>query len=211
VSAGAPGRPSRGDRRLPWKTGEYLVLDFETTGLDFNRDRVISFGAFPIRGGRVEVGEARYQLVDPGGREPSHGSVVVHRIRPVDLVGAPSQEAMKAELAEALDLRYLVAWEARVEVGFLARIFQIPARKLLRTTIDVRDLVVVLEGEPVRALSLTEAATRFGVPVSDPHHALDDALVTGQLFLVAAARLARREGPVSVGDLLRARRRPRRG
>ena len=39
--------------------------------------------------------------------------------------------------------------------------------------------------------ALTQTAERFGVPVSDPHDALDDALVTAQLFLVLAGRLPR--------------------
>ena len=38
------------------------------------------------------------------------------------------------------------------------------------------------------------------IPVADPHHALDDALVTAQLFLVTAAKLGER-GLHSVAEL----------
>jgi DNA polymerase-3 subunit epsilon len=201
----APARPSRRLMKSPWKAGEYLSLDFEATGPDLQHDRIVSLGAVPIRAGRVEVGEARYQLVDPGDRINEHGAVWLHGIRPVDLVGAPSQEVAKTALSDSLDHRILVAWHAGIEAGFLARLFGVPARTWLRRTLDVRDLLVELEGEPVARLSLTEAAVRHGVPVSDPHHALDDAVVTAQLFLILATGLERRDGRMSVGDLLNAR------
>ena len=201
----APARPSRRLRKAPWKAGDYLALDFEATGPDLEHDRIVSFGGVPIRGGRVDVGEARYQLVDPGDRINEHGAVSLHGIRPVDLVGASSQEIAKTALAEALDRRFLVAWHAFVEAGFLARLFGVPARSWLRRTIDVRDLLIEMDGERFAQLSLTESAVRHGVPVSDPHHALEDAVVTAQLFLILATGLERRDGPRSVGDLLEAR------
>jgi DNA polymerase-3 subunit epsilon len=60
--------------------------------------------------------------------------------------------------------------------------------------IDVRDMAIVIDRAPAgarraRGYALTQTADRFGVPVSDPHDALDDALVTAQLFLVLAARM----------------------
>jgi DNA polymerase-3 subunit epsilon len=140
--------------------------------------------------------------VDPGDRINEHGAVAVHGIRPVDLVGAPSQEIAKSALSDVLDRRILVAWHAGVEAGYLAGLFGVPSRSWLRRTIDVRDLLIELEGEQVARLSLAESAVRRGVPVSDPHHALDDAVVTAQLFLILATGLERRDGPRSVGDLL---------
>src|SRR3990172_7077416 len=152
----APARPSRRLRKAPWKAGDYLALDFEATGPDLEHDRIVSFGGVPIRGGRVDVGEARYQLVDPGDRINEHGAGALHGIRPVDLVGASSQEIAKTALAEALDRRFLVAWHAFVEAGFLARLFGVPARSWLRRTIDVRDLLIEMDGERFAQLSLTE-------------------------------------------------------
>ena len=201
----SPIRPPRRARSLPWKEGTYVSLDFEATGLDFDRDRIISFGAVPIRAGRIEVGGARYQLVDPEDRAPSHGSVRIHGIRPVDLRGAPSIVSATTSLVEALDRRFMVAWHAGVEAAFLSKLFPRSPDGWLRITIDARDLLIAAEGKGAAGLTLTEAATHLGIPVSNPHHALDDALVTAQLFLVLATRLAQRDGPRSVGDLLRSR------
>jgi DNA polymerase-3 subunit epsilon len=200
-----PRRPSRREWGRAWRDADYVALDFEATGLDLARDRIISFGAVPMRDGRVEVGRARYQTVDPGDRAPSPRSVTVHGIRPIDLHGSPSQASAVAALREVLADRFLVAWYGRVEVGFLATLFRRSADRFARTMVDVRDLILALEGQGAAERSLSSAAARYGVPVADPHHALDDALVTAQLFFVVGERLARRDGLASVGDLLRVR------
>jgi DNA polymerase-3 subunit epsilon len=202
-----PARPTRRAWGQRWREAAYLALDFEATGLDLAHDRIISFGAVPIAEGRIEVGRARYQTVDPGDRPPSPRSVTVHGIRPVDLRGAPSEATAVAALREALADRFLVAWYGRVEVGFLAMLFRPSADRFARSMVDVRDLMLALEGPGAQERSLSSAAARYGVPVADPHHALDDALVTAQLFFVVAERLARRDGLATVGDLLRVRER----
>jgi DNA polymerase-3 subunit epsilon len=212
MKARTPTRPPRRSWGLPWRDADYVALDFEATGLDLARDRIISFGAVPIRAGRIEVGGARYQLADPGDRPPSPRSVVVHGIRPMDLHGAPSQASAIEGLRELLAGRFLVVWYGRVEAGFLGELFRSSADRWSRSMIDVRDLMLALEGAAAEERSLSTAADSYGVPVADPHHALDDALVTAQLFFVLAERLARRDGLTSVGDLLRVRpARPRAG
>jgi DNA polymerase III epsilon subunit-like protein len=52
-------------------------------------------------------------------------------------------------------------------------------------------MLLSLEGQAASTMTLSQAAEAHGVPVDDPHQALDDALVTAQLFLVLAARLKR--------------------
>ena len=190
TAAGPPRAPSW-QRRRPWNAVDLLSLDFEATGLDFRRDRIVSFGAVPIHRGRVDVGEAVYQLVDPGHVQPSNESITVHGLRPVDLRGAPSIEATRVALAAAIGGRFLVTWWAGVEAAFLDKIYGGGVRRWLRRAVYVRDLVIALEGDAGRQLTLTAAAERFGVPVANPHHALDDALVTAQLLLVTASRLSR--------------------
>jgi DNA polymerase III epsilon subunit-like protein len=74
--------------------------------------------------------------------------------------------------------------------------------------IDVRELAIEIDRQRGRlrassAYSLSACAARHGVPITRPHDALDDALVTGQLFLVLASRLDH-AGPGRVRALLRA-------
>ncbi len=201
TSTAKPAVPDRGARGAPWRSIELVGLDFEATGLDFGRDTIISFGAVPIRQGRIEIGACHYQLVDPGEVAQSRDSIVVHGLRPLDLEGASSLESAKKALASMIGGRFLITWWAPVEAGFLSKLFGGGARSWLRRAVDVRDLLVALEGPQASRMTLTEAADRYGVPVADPHHALDDALVTAQLFLVMAAKLASQA--TTVGGLRR--------
>lgn len=189
MSRTRPDRPPTGRGASPWRTLEFASLDFEATGLDFTRDRIISFGVVPVQRGRIEVGRAVYQLVDPGEVPVSPESVTIHGLRPADLRGAPSVEAARETLGAAIGGRFLLTWWAGVEAGFLDALFGGGVRAWRRRAVDVRQLVIALEGDPGRRLSLTQAAERFQVPVASPHHALDDALVTAQLFLVTATKL----------------------
>lgn len=199
-------RPSRRVRRRSWRDAEFASLDFEATGLDFSRDTIVSFGVVPVRGGRVVLADAVHQLVDPE-IPPSVPSQKIHELRPQDLAGAPRLEQAKRVLRDAIRGRYLLVWYADVEVNFLSAIFGGSAGWWRRRTIDVRNLAIEADGAPRSARAdfgygLTWSAGRLGVPVADPHHALDDALVTAQAFLILATRLPVGREP-TVGNLVR--------
>ena len=187
----SPTGPRREIRSRSWREVEFASLDFETTGLDYGRDAIVSFGVVPIRGGRLVLAEAVHQLVVP--EIPSSAtSMKVHRILPQDLVDAPPLEVARERLRAALEGRFVLAWYADVEIAFLTRIFGGRASAWKRRTVDARDLTIEVEGaHPDVRFSLTSVAQRYGVPVDDPHEALADALVTAQLFLILASRLER--------------------
>jgi DNA polymerase-3 subunit epsilon len=189
---GVPAPPPRRLHRRDWRETEFAALDFETTGLDRARDAIVSFGVVPVRGGRVVLGESVHQLVVPD-VPSSPGSMKVHRILPRDLDIAPSLEVARELLHRSLERRFLLTWYAEVEVAFLERIFGGRRRSWVRRTIDTRRLAIELERkDPDVRESLSSAAERYGVPVASPHEALDDALVTAQLFLVLASKLEAR-------------------
>lgn len=205
-----PPRPP--PRRLlgaPWRRASYASLDFETTGLDPGHDDIVSFGVVPIVGGRILFGERAYEEVSPAAALTAR-TIVVHGLRPRDVVDAPTLDEARGTLAGALDGRVLLAWAAEVESGFLAMTFAGSPRRWRRRIVDVLGLARMVDRldhrDPGRGgYSLTAAAERWGVPVERPHHALDDALTTAQLFLVLASRLGG-----STRNLLRAGRRGRR-
>jgi DNA polymerase-3 subunit epsilon len=197
----------RGRRSAPWRGARFAVLDFETTGLDFDRDHVLSFGVVPIEGGRARVAGGVYRVVRPPVEVPA-ASIRVHGIRPAELDDAPALADVVDDLADALEGRVLVAHAAGVELGFLDRIARLHGRPKVRRAIDVLDLADVLAsrtGGELESRRLAAIADRFGVPLSRTHHAFGDALATAQLFLVLATRLEP-HGLTRVRDLERARR-----
>jgi DNA polymerase-3 subunit epsilon len=192
----------------------FAALDFETTGLDFATDQVVSFGVVPVRGGRAIVGECVQQLVNPA-VPPSPRSQTIHELRPQDLATAPRIAEARETLRLAIEGRFLLAWFADVEIHFLGEVFGGRARTWRRRMIDVRDLAIAAAGAPASerdypGYGLSATAARFGVPVANPHDALDDALVTAQLFLVLAGKTGAGPRP-SVRELLRLGGAPPRG
>jgi len=203
VRLGRSLAPARSARRRPWREASYVALDFETTGLDPERDDVISFGAVRIDRGRIRLADSSYALVKPQ-IAPSPRSVVVHGIRHQDLATAGEAGEARRRLAEALRGRFLVTWYGTVENAFLAKLFggRPSKRSWRRRNVDVRGLAIAQGLGASGSLSLSAAAERLGVPVDDPHHAFDDALVTAELFLVLASR-STSNGRESVGRLIR--------
>ncbi len=191
-----PEAPRRSRRSLPWEEARLAAVDFEATGLDFAKDTIISFGVVPIDDGMIDVGASTYELVDPLEVTPSPKSITVHMLRPSDLAGAlPLDEALE-RLSQAIAGRFLITWRVWVETGFLAKAYGVDAKVWLKRSVDVQKLATHLareeDGSDITMWSLTGVAERYSVPVADPHNALDDALVTAQLFLVVATRLAAR-------------------
>lgn len=185
-----PTAPSLAARRRRWQEVSFAALDFEATGLDFSRDRIISFGVVPVDQGRVQFDRAIYDLVDPGTVEVSPASVAIHGLGPEELRGAGSAEAARDTLRAALASRFLVTWHGNVEASFLGVLYGSTPRRWLKRSVDVRWLVLALLGAEGADLTLSEAAGRFDVTVTTPHHALDDARVTAQLFVVTASELS---------------------
>jgi DNA polymerase-3 subunit epsilon len=207
MTSGRPNAPKRRSRRGDWRSAELVALDFETTGLDLDRDEVISFGLIPVLGGRIDLSGQLYQEVAPG-VEPSRSSIPIHHLRAQDLATAPAMQEVADAFRGALSGRFILAWAAEVEIAFLRKVFGGGRRAWRRRTIDVRTLIMAVErpsGDAGRGpgyYALSAAATRFGVPVEQTHHALDDAFMTAELFLVAANALGAR-GRGSIRDLLR--------
>jgi len=160
----------------------------------------------PVDAGRVAVGRSVHQLVRPE-VPPTPRSQTIHELRPQDLRDAPTLEEARDALRGALDGRYLLTWFADVEIAFLVAAFGGRPAAWRRRTIDVRNLAIEVDAQPRSArrefgYALSFEAERRGVPVANPHEALDDAFVTAQLFLVLVRKLRGLAEP-TVRDLLR--------
>jgi DNA polymerase-3 subunit epsilon len=190
-------------RWRPFADARFASLDFETTGLDFARDRIVSYGVVPVERGVVVEPSATYDLVDPGSVEVSEASRSIHGLGPEELRGASSAAATREALGRAIGGRFLVTWNGIVEVSFLSMLYGTTERRWLRRSVDVRWLVLALLGPEAGALTLSQAAARFDVVVTRPHHALDDALVTARLFVATAGELAGTGRLRSARDALR--------
>jgi len=196
------------DRRRSWRRTRFAAVDLETTGLDPARDAIVAYGVVPVEDALVRLDLARGGLV-AAGRPVTRRAVEVHGIRPVDLVDARPVAEAGAALREALEGTVPLAWTSWVEAAFLPGALGGRPSAWFRRIVDVRRLAMLLDHllgrqpSPAATEALAATAARFGVPPDLEHHALWDAFVTAQLFVVVATHLERlRRG--SVGALVSA-------
>lgn len=188
---------------------EMVALDFETTGLDAKRDRVIAAGWVLIRGDRIVMASAREVRVRddiPGGVGQS---AVIHGILDSDLDDAGSGEAMLEHLLPELAGRAIVAHAASIERGFLAgllrRLGGTPMPNPFIDTMALERRLIEGEGSRVRELhgdlTLDACRARRGLPDYQRHSAGADAVAAAELLLAQIAQLGGAE-QVTLRDLL---------
>jgi DNA polymerase-3 subunit epsilon len=187
-------RPRRSSTAgVDWRTDTFVVIDLETTGLDPRRDHIVSYGAVPIRDGRVKTSESVYGLVHAPGDVPG-SSIKFHGLRTQDLDGAPPLAECVAILDDLIGDHPVVAHCVWIERAFLRKAFRRSnltfSSPMVDTAVLARHLLDVKLG-PEQAVSLEYAATELGLPVHSPHHALGDAVTTASLFIALAGHLER--------------------
>jgi DNA polymerase III subunit epsilon len=189
-----------------------LALDVETTGLDSQRDSIVSLGLVPFNLQRIRCGQARYWVVKPA-CELSSQSVTFHHITHSDIRDAPPLANVFDELLAAMAGKVVVVHYQRIERGFLDQAMrQLVGEGLHFPLIDTMQLEArlhrgkhrpgwldrVMGRKPV-SIRLADSRLRYGLPLYQAHHALTDALATAELLQAQVARMD--AGSIAVGEL----------
>lgn len=189
----------------PWRNVEYCCIDFETTGLDVDRDSILSYGAVTISGGRIRGSSAVYGLARPD-CAISPASTTVHALRSADCADAPSDLETADALRTILSGKLLVAHAAWIERGFLKRYLGLVGGRPSAVVIDTAALARATGWASVDGAaepSLEWLAARQQLPVHTPHHALGDAMTTATVFLALTSALAKTAPRLRVADLVK--------
>ncbi|KAA0098187.1 3'-5' exonuclease [Mycolicibacterium sp. P1-18] len=176
---------------VDWRTDTFVVIDLETTGLDPRHDHIVSYGAVPVRDGRVHTSESVYGLVHVP-RDVPGSSVKFHGLRTQDLEDAPALPDCVATLDGMIGDHPVVAHCAWVERSFLRKAFRqsyLPFTSSIVDTAVLAQRVLGVELQRGQSISLEYATTALGLPVHSPHHALGDAVTTASLFIALAGKL----------------------
>jgi DNA polymerase-3 subunit epsilon len=182
----------------------YTVFDTETTGLDpAGGDEIIQIGATRIVAGKLRRESVFEQLVDPQRGVPEAG-IAIHGIRPEQLAGQPTIDAVLPAFADFAADTVLVAHNAAFDMRFLQIKEARTGVRFEQPVLDTLLLSAVLHpGQDSHGLEAI--AERLGVPVLGRHTALGDAIVTAEVF-VKMVPLLRERGLVTLGQVLEASR-----
>lgn len=205
---------SRPDKRTPWRSVPYSVVDIETSGLNHRRDCVLAIGLVEIEHGRIRMDRRWYTMVrPPNAYEVGADSIRIHKLLREELSQAPPAYDVLLEFLSRVKGRVLVVHVSAVDVQFLNRALKhFFGVKLRGPVIDTARLAGMLSHhhkmmngyneEPHRNITLRALAEQSNVPVHAQHNALSDALTTAQLFLAQGTKL-QKQGDGTFGRLAR--------
>jgi DNA polymerase III epsilon subunit family exonuclease len=172
-----------------WRQAAYLALDFETTGLDPSRERVVEIGAIrfvPGAEGRNAEGGALASLVNPGIRMPRE-VIAIHGITDADVADSPSFAEVAPALSALAAGAYIVAHNAPFDLSFLrAELARAGLAAPVNPVLDTR-LLARAAFPGLSSYRLVDLAARFGIDTGRSHRALDDARTCMELLLICAS------------------------
>jgi DNA polymerase III epsilon subunit family exonuclease len=169
-----------------WEEASFLALDFETTGLDPRKERVVEIGAirFSAKGEHGSLAS----LVRPGISIPMD-VIAIHGISDSDVAHSPGFAEICGLLMALADGACIVAHNAPFDVAFLKAELEragLPAPR--NQVLDTRMLAkAAFPGLP--SYRLVDLAARFRIDTGRSHRALDDAKTCMGLMLLCADRL----------------------
>ncbi len=173
-----------------------VVLDFETTGLNTAKDRIIEIGAVKLAHGQVV--ESYGTLVNPGIPLPPRIIEITH-ITDQMLRDAPRAEDALPELLKFLNGCPIAAHNARFDCAVLESELARMNQKYESPQIDTLTLSRKLLPD-LKSHRLGAVCKRLGVSLKDAHRAVNDAAATAQC-LARMITLAKERGAKVLADL----------
>lgn len=187
-----------------WASARIAFVDFETTGLSAEQDRVLEMGIVHIDNGQV-TGRHNF-LINPTIPVPEEARKV-HGIGDAELAQAPRFDELFREIAGLLAGRIPAAYNAGFDKKFLLAEFGRITEALddvtppaLRAEVEWIDpLVWVRELQKYeKGKKLTDVCARMGIPLEQAHRASGDAEAAARVLLALS-----RDMPQTYGELIR--------
>ncbi len=198
-------------RETPLSETPFVVFDTELSGLDPNKDFIVSIGAIKMSGTKIHVSREFYRLIKPAGEMPKK-SVEIHEITPGELENKECLESVLPDFLEFIKDSVLVGHFINIDLGFMnAALKKIYNGRLTNPAVDTHSLHEWLykNGSEFKrhyrgASSKTDLFSishKYGIAVYSAHNALNDAFITAQL-LQKFLHFLQPEGIKTLHDLL---------
>ncbi len=169
------------------QSGEVVVFDCETTGLDPKKDEIISIGAVKIKENRILTDEAMHLFVRQE-KQISHESITIHQIRHCDLEDAiPVEEAIEKFLY-FIGGRTLAGYYLEFDVAMINKY----TKPIMGITLPNRqeEVSAIYYDKKISTIPQGNIDLRFEAIIDDlslpklqAHDALNDAVMTAMIYL----------------------------
>lgn len=173
---------------------QFLVLDFETTGLNSKTDQIISVGFVTIKNNSIDISSAKHFLIKTDVELQSE-NVGIHNLTDDMLKDAYSIKEIIPLILSNISGKFVVAHYKKIEYEFLKNIClklykcNIPLIMLDTMKIELNHLNRLQQPVMPGQLRLFNLREKYNLPRYHAHNALEDAIATAELFLAQLCKM----------------------
>ncbi|MCM1339554.1 MAG: 3'-5' exonuclease [Muribaculaceae bacterium] len=150
-----------------------IVLDTETTGLDYTREKMVEFAAVRLENGKIK--DEFQTLINPQ-QHIRKSSMAIHGITQEMVEDAPTEEEIVPKILEFLGEYPIVAHNAIFDYSFLNEASKrVTGQELVNERIDTQQMFKEVYPE-LDAHGLGALTEKFKVEITDRHRAMGDTM-----------------------------------
>ena len=189
---------------------EIVAIDLETTGLDPEKDEILSIGLVHIVDWGVKLSTSWHSIVRVDAEIPGETAVIHHITDDVAAAGAPLEELLP-QVLERLAGRPMLVHYSPIEQNFLSaacqKLYGAPFVAPIIDPLEIAQRTYTRRNHTIQPgdLRLFNLRPRYNLPQYKAHNALSDALATAEVFLALADNLYA-EQPAPLREFLSNRR-----
>ena len=166
---------------------EIVVFDCETTGLDPQKDHIVSIGAVKIKGDKILTDQALHIYVQQK-KEIAHESIKIHQIRNCDLQDAVAIEEAIESFLHFIGNRTLAGYYLEFDVAMINKY----TKKMFGITLPNKqeEVSALYYDKKISTIPQGKIDLRFDTIVANlalprlkAHDALNDAIMTAMMYL----------------------------
>ncbi len=150
-----------------------IVLDTETTGLDYTREKLVEFAAVRLENGKIK--DKFQTLINPQ-QHIRKSSIAIHGITPEMVEDAPTEEDVIPQILEFIGEYPIVAHNAIFDYSFLNEASKrVTGNELKNERIDTQQMFKEIYPD-LEAHGLNALTEKFNVELKDHHRAMGDTM-----------------------------------
>lgn len=178
----------------PLRQQRWVVVDLETSGLNMNRDQVLSIGAVVIEDGAIDLSQQFERTLLRTDHKLSP-AVLIHGLAPSDIAAGSEPVQALLDFMEFVGDSPLLAFHAPFDQHMLARALKETLDyRLTHHFLDVAEMAPMLFPQAnLRKAGLDDWTQFFGLQAEQRHNASADALVTAELALILFSHARRQQ------------------
>ena len=169
------------------KSGEYVVFDTETTGLNPKEDEILSIGAVKIKDNKILTSQT-FEVYVKNSKEISFKSIEIHGIRACDLHNATDSKDAIQEFLKFIGSRPLIGYYLEFDVAMINKYIKpMLGITLPNKMIEVSEIYFEKEISLIPQgnidLRFDTILKKYDIPNMGVHNAVNDAIMTAMIYL----------------------------